>query len=277
MAALFASRGIKCTILTTPVNTTVLRSAVDQANNAFRGTDALAIHISTIPFPDVGLPPGVETVVGISSEADLHKLLEAHHPVPDAVVVDSFYLWAADVAAEHGIPRLSFLGSSLFARACNDSLLRNNPFALAPDDPDAVVSLPELPHRVALRRSQVMDPRKGQWKWDYGPEELRREAHPQALRCRWVRDALWMELGAGGRQRWGAAGDVASARYNEKLVVEVLKMGVGVGAGDYASHLEVRREVISGEKIAEGIDGVMGGNEEAEAIRKRLWSSVGRH
>ncbi|XP_066400327.1 scopoletin glucosyltransferase-like [Miscanthus floridulus] len=430
MAALFASRGIKCTILTTPVNATVIRSAVDEANNAFRGTDALAIHISTIPFPDVGLPPGVESVVGIS-EADLHKLLEGvqrlrepldrflaeHHPVPDAVVVDSFYLWAADVAAEHGIPRLSFLGSSLFARACNESLLRNNPFALAPDDPDAVVSLPELPHRVALRRSQVMDPRKDQLQWDYNQlvhaadrrsygevfnsfAELEPDyvehyrttlgrrvwlvgpvAHanaseddmpPGAERClRWLdekprgsvvylafgtlanfseaelrevarglqlsgKNFLWVmksggadttadasewmpegfaeliDVGARGLlfrgwapQRlilehsavggfvthcgWNSVLEAVSAGvtlvtwpryadqfYNEKLVVEVLKMGVGVGAGDYASHLEVRREVISGVKIAEAIDGVMGGDQEAEAIRKKAMELRGK-
>jgi len=64
--------------------------------------------------------------------------------------------------------------------------------------------------------------------------------------------------------------------YNEKLVVEVLKMGVGVGAGDYASHLEVRREVISGVKIAEAIDGVMGGNQEAEATRKKAMELRGK-
>jgi len=86
---------------------------------------------------------------------------------PDAVVADSFYPWTTDAAAEHGIPRLCFLGTSMFARACNASLLHNNPFeGLPPDDPDAVASLPGLPHRVALRRGQVMDPRKNELEWN---------------------------------------------------------------------------------------------------------------
>jgi UDP:flavonoid glycosyltransferase YjiC (YdhE family) len=56
--------------------------------------------------------------------------------------------------------------------------------------------------------------------------------------------------------------------YNEKLVVELLKVGVGVGSADYASKLETRR-VIGAEVIAEAIGRVMGDNEDAEAIRER--------
>ena len=56
--------------------------------------------------------------------------------------------------------------------------------------------------------------------------------------------------------------------YNEKLVVELLKVGVGVGSTDYASKLETRR-VIGGEVIAEAIGRVMGDNEYAEAIQEK--------
>ncbi|PUZ66559.1 hypothetical protein GQ55_3G324300 [Panicum hallii var. hallii] len=425
MAALFASHGVKCTILTTPVNAAVIRSAVDRANDAVRGTGAPAIDISTVPFPDVGLPPGVESVVEISSEADRFRLLEAirllREPFdrfladhrPDAVVADSFYPWSTAAAAEHGIPRLSFLGTSMFARACNASLLRSNPLeGLPPDDPDAVVSLPGLPHRVTLRRGQVMDPRKNELEWNYekltnaadqrsygevfnsfaqlepdyvehyhttlgrrvwlvGPaghasEDLAARGSagglaPEAERClRWLdekpdgsvvfisfgtltrftaaelwevarglqqsgRNFVWVmsesdtdasqwmpegfaeliDPGEHGFIFWGwapqrlilnhsAVGgfvthcgwnsvlEAVSAGvplvtwprygdqfYNEKLILEVLKIGVSVGARFSASKLEDRSEVINGEKIAEGIDRVMGGDEEAEAIRKK--------
>jgi scopoletin glucosyltransferase len=90
-------------------------------------------------------------------------LLSEHRP--DAVVSDSFFDRSVDAAAAHGVPRLAFLGSSMFARACSDSMLRHNPVDSAPEDPNAVVALPGLPHRVELRRSQMMDPKKrsGQW------------------------------------------------------------------------------------------------------------------
>ncbi|TVU02537.1 hypothetical protein EJB05_51947, partial [Eragrostis curvula] len=179
MAALFAARGVKCTILTTPVNAAVIRSAVDRANDGFRGTDAPPIDIDVVPFPDVGLPPGVESGPALNSQEDrdkfFHAVLRLREPFdrfleancPDAVVADSFFDWSTDAAAERGVPRLAFLGSSMFARACSDSMLRHNPVESAPEDPDAVVALPGLPHRVELRRSQMMDPKKRPEHWAF--------------------------------------------------------------------------------------------------------------
>ncbi|KAK8458066.1 hypothetical protein SEVIR_3G295800v4 [Setaria viridis] len=432
MAALFAPRGVKCSILATPVNAAVIRSAVDRANDAFRSAGAPAIDLSTIPFPDVGLPPGVESVVGLSSEADRYMLLEAikrlREPFgrfladhrPDAAVADSFYPWAADAAAEHGVPRLSFLGSSMFGRACHDSLLRNNPLEeLDPDDTDAVVSLPGLPHRVALRKGQMMDPRKNELEWEFdklvnaadrrsygelfnsfaelepgyaehyrttlgrrvwlvGPlAHARKDSAasggagglaPEAERClRWLdgkpdgsvvyvsfgtlarvtaaelreaarglqqsgRNFFWVmsESDTEGSQwmpegfaelidteergiifrgwapqmlilnhsavggfvthcGWNSVLEAVSAGvplvtwprhadqfYNEMLILDVLRIGVGVGAGCYASKLDVRGEVISGEKIAESINKVMGDDEEARMIRKKAIELCGK-
>jgi hypothetical protein len=60
MPRIFHKEGVRCTILTTPVNAAIIRSAVDRANDAFRGTGCPEIDISVVPFPDVGLLPGVE-------------------------------------------------------------------------------------------------------------------------------------------------------------------------------------------------------------------------
>jgi hypothetical protein len=69
--------------------------------------------------------------------------------------------------------------------------------------------------------------------------------------------------------------------YNEKLVVELLKVGVDVGSTDYASKLETRR-VIGAEVIAEAIMRVMGDGEaiqeKARSLGKRpgvRWATVG--
>jgi hypothetical protein len=53
--------------------------------------------------------------------------------------------------------------------------------------------------------------------------------------------------------------------YNEKLIVEVLKAGVSIGAKDYASSVETH-EVIAGEVIAESIGRLMGSS---DAIQKK--------
>ncbi|KAM3393341.1 hypothetical protein ACQJBY_014166 [Aegilops geniculata] len=161
IAALFAARGVRCTILTTPVQASIIRSIVDLSSPP--------IDIAVVPFPDVGLSPGAQS----GSSGDHGKLQQAarllrepfrqflaeHHAGLDAVVSDSFFPWSLDVAAEYGVPRLAFLGTSMFARCCAESMLRNhNPDDDGDDegDPDAVFSVPGLPHRVELRRSQIM-------------------------------------------------------------------------------------------------------------------------
>ncbi|XBH74470.1 hypothetical protein VPH35_101414 [Triticum aestivum] len=160
MTALFAARGIRCTILTTPVNAAIIRSTVDRANDASRTTGCPAIDISVVPFPDIGgLQLGVENGMALTSDVDRERFFEApqllHEPFerfladnrPDAVVSDSFW-------------------HCMLARSCTESMLRNNPLETVPDDPDALVLLPGLPHRVELRRSKMMiDPAKRPDHW----------------------------------------------------------------------------------------------------------------
>ncbi|EMS47261.1 UDP-glycosyltransferase 73B5 [Triticum urartu] len=191
MAAIFSARGARCTILTTPVNADIIRPAVDRANDSnCHGTasPSPAVDVSVVPFPDVGLPPGMENLMSLTPahgaeyplkfiqaaqllREPFDRFMAAHRP--DAVVSDSFFSWSADAAAEHGVPRLVFLGSSVFARCCSETMLRNNPLetTTSPDDDPAddarLVSLPGLPHRVQLRRSQMMDPRKRPAMWAF--------------------------------------------------------------------------------------------------------------
>uniref|UniRef100_A0A0D9V3C5 Glycosyltransferase n=1 Tax=Leersia perrieri TaxID=77586 RepID=A0A0D9V3C5_9ORYZ len=425
MAALFASRGIRCTILTTPVNAAVIRSAVDRANDSFRGSNGgLVIDLFVVPFPDVGLPPGFESGTALTSQEDRDKFFLAvrllrepfdrflsEHRV-DAVVADSFFKWAADAAAEQGVPRLAFLGTSVFARSCTNSMLCYNPVESTPDDPDAVVSLPGLPHRFEFRRSQMMDPKKRPEHWElfqsinaadqrsfgevfnsfnelepdyvehyrttlgrrtwlvgpvalankdaaargaselspdadgylrwldakphgsvvyvsfgtlssFSPAEMRELARGLDLSGKnfvWVINGAdadaseWMPEGFAdlisphGEQGltiqgwapqvlilnhpavggfvthcgWNSTLEAVTAGvpmvtwpryadqfYNEKLITEVLKVGVGVGSVDFASKLENRRVIIGGEVVAEAIGRVMGDGEEGEAIRKK--------
>ncbi|XP_048540125.1 UDP-glucose flavonoid 3-O-glucosyltransferase 7-like [Triticum urartu] len=100
------------------------------------------------------------------AEADLEELLREPferfladcHADVNAVVSYGFYYWSVDVAAAYGVPRPMFLGMSMFALSCSQSALSQehsrNPHD--DDDPDDVVSLSGLLHRVEMRRSQMM-------------------------------------------------------------------------------------------------------------------------
>lgn len=56
--------------------------------------------------------------------------------------------------------------------------------------------------------------------------------------------------------------------YNEKLAVDILRVGVAVGAEEWGMR-EEEKAVIAAEKIGEAVDRVMDGGEEAEALRQR--------
>ncbi|TVU18805.1 hypothetical protein EJB05_34919, partial [Eragrostis curvula] len=354
MAVLFTSRGVKCTILTTPANAAVIRSAVDRANAA---NAAPVIDISTVPFPNVGLPSGV------ASEASLTPSLQT-----------------ASIPGHATPPRSTVSrGCRSSAPACSPTpahtpcfASRHNPLSDAPDD--AVVALPGLPDRVALRRSQLLDPAKpshrlewafcelvdaadsrsygevynsfadlepgcvdhyraalGRRVWLVGPLAHARTEDVAGggleLACGlqlsgknflWVMDgedtdasSQWMpkgftDLTAAGERGlifqgwapqtrilnhstvgafvthcgWNSALEAVSAGvplvtwrryvdqfYNEMLIIELLKVGVSLGSVEYASKLEVRDNVISGETIAETIGEAMGDDEGAEQRR----------
>ncbi|KAF7024558.1 hypothetical protein CFC21_036893 [Triticum aestivum] len=378
MATVFAARGVRCTVLTTPVQGFTIRSVVDRANDS--SATGTPMSISVVPFPDVGLPPAAQSGRDLATSGDYHdrflqtaellrepfrRFLSDHHADIDAVVSDSLFHWSAHAAAEHGLPRIAFLATSMFARACTDTLLRCNVFESCSDDPRAVVSLPGLPHRVEQRRSQMMDPTKRPHEcamfqlvhaadrssygelfnsfrelepgyaehyratqlrrraWLVGPvalasgsvEDMRELARgldlsgknfvwviakgstaassdpstPEANRGYiiqgWAPQVLILNHPAIGgfvtHCGWNSTLEAVSAGvpmvtwpryadqfYNEKLVVEVLGVGVGVGAEDYASCLETHR-VIAGEAIAESIRRVMGEEGDGMAMRKK--------
>ncbi|XBI20183.1 hypothetical protein VPH35_061534 [Triticum aestivum] len=397
IAALFAARGVRCTVLTTPVQASTIRSVVDRANSS--SAAGTPISISVVPFPDVGHPPASQSGTDLGTSRDIHdrffqtaellrepfrRFLSDHHADIDAVVSDSIFHWSANAAAEHGLPRIAFLGTSMFARACTETVLRSNPFESCSDDPAAVVSLPGLPHRVEQKQSQMMDPVKRPRQWaklqlahdadrsSYGEIfNSFRELEPgyaEHYRATQLRRRVWLvgpvglledvgsvvyvsfgsmtsfspeqmrELARGldlsGKNFvWVIANDGAAASsdpckpggfpttdrgyivrgwapqvlilnhpaigvfvthcgwnstleavragvptvtwpryidqfYNEKLVVEVLGEGVGVGAEDYAPRVEAHR-VIAGEAIAESIRRVMGEEGAGAAMRKK--------
>ncbi|KAM3695065.1 hypothetical protein ACJW31_07G102700 [Castanea mollissima] len=146
MAKLFAARGVKATLVTTPRNVP-----------SFSKTRGINIDIQIIKFPAVeaGLPEGCENIDSIASSTEMvHKFFKAtkllQQPLeqllqdfqPSCLVADMFFPWATDIATKFGIARLVFHGTCFFSKVSSDS----EPFVI-----------PNFPGEIKLTRMQLPD------------------------------------------------------------------------------------------------------------------------
>ncbi|XP_010924263.1 scopoletin glucosyltransferase [Elaeis guineensis] len=164
MAKLFAARGVKATILTTPANAAAVQSTIKCTDDSLRHR----ITVALLHFPSSAavdgenmscLPTQAARQNFLGSLASLRQpfdqVLREHRP--DCVVADMFYPWTLSLAKELGIPLLFFHGMSFLTLCIDHGMHRpNSPLESLPDDPETVIVL-GLPHRIELKRSQIPD------------------------------------------------------------------------------------------------------------------------
>nr|UYE91533.1 putative glycosyltransferase [Anoectochilus roxburghii] len=163
MANLFAARGgVTVTILTTPANAVIIRSAIHRSDPP--------ISLRLIPFPSAaaGLPEGCENRFSLPSDsfrANFYRALPLlRHPFdevlqdlrPDCVVSDAFLPWTYYVAEDRGIPRLLFDGTGFFYRCATHAVDQSNPIDNLQPGATSFV-LDGLPHRLEMLLSQTME------------------------------------------------------------------------------------------------------------------------
>ncbi|XP_020236635.1 scopoletin glucosyltransferase [Cajanus cajan] len=161
MAKLFVEKGVKATIITTPLNAHFISNAIGKAKT----NDENGIHIQTIAFPSaqVGLSHGCENVDSIPS-LDLFKpfilgtrlLQEPFEQLlldqrPHCIVADMFFPWTTDSAAKFGIPRLVFHGTSFFSLCVMTCLELYDDVS---SDSDSFV-VPNFPGEIKITRMQA--------------------------------------------------------------------------------------------------------------------------
>ncbi|KAL1195968.1 UDP-glycosyltransferase 73B5 [Cardamine amara subsp. amara] len=130
MAKLFASRGAKSTLLTTPINAKTLEKPIEAFKNQNPDFE-IGIKIFDFPCVELGLPEGCENVDFINtyqhesrdlffkflfSTKYLKQQLESFIETtkPNGLVADMFFPWATESAEKFGVPRLVFHGTSFF-------------------------------------------------------------------------------------------------------------------------------------------------------------------
>ncbi|XP_015865655.2 UDP-glucose flavonoid 3-O-glucosyltransferase 7-like [Ziziphus jujuba] len=165
MAMVFASRGSKATIITTPFHAPLFSKTIQKTN--FSGTH---INILTFKFPSVenGLPEGCESLHMANSPElqpkffkaittlgpQLDQLLEQHRP--DCLVADTFFPWATDIAARYEIPRLIFHGTCYFSLCASLCVFRYKPYKSVFSETEPFI-IPNLPGEIKFTRNQLPD------------------------------------------------------------------------------------------------------------------------
>ncbi|CAI0557386.1 unnamed protein product [Linum tenue] len=344
MAKLFATKGIKSTIVTTDLNHPFFAPAAAATPN---------LETTTIAFPaaeNSGLPPNCENMDSITSRPDaaelapkfflataslrgpLESLLESSKP--DCLVADMFFPWSTAAAARFGIPRLVFHGTGFFSLSAAETVRIHEPHIRVSSD-SAPFLIPNLPGRISMTRKQL--PEYARQSGDSGFGNLMKSVRESELKSYGVIVNSFYELetdyadyyrSALGRKAWHigplslcnkdngkesergkrdsnclkwldgkrtssviyvcfgsmsmlaadqlreiAIGLEASgeqfvwAFYNEKLVTEVLRIGVAVGATDW---VRLRGGRMRGEDLERAVRKVMdGGDGEAGEMRER--------
>ncbi|KAB2602868.1 UDP-glucose flavonoid 3-O-glucosyltransferase 7-like [Pyrus ussuriensis x Pyrus communis] len=148
MAKLFASHGVKSTLMTTPLNAPLFSKAIQSTKQL--GFD---IEILVIKFPteEVGLPQGCESATFLL-QPQIEQILDEHRP--HCLVADAFFPWATDLAAKFGIPRIVFHGVGFFALCATLSVLLYEPHLKLSSDSE-VFTIPNFPVEIKLISSQI--------------------------------------------------------------------------------------------------------------------------
>ncbi|KAL6964031.1 abscisate beta-glucosyltransferase [Sarracenia purpurea var. burkii] len=157
LARVFASHGIKSTIITSPNDAVVFHKTLNR--DQLSGLD-IHLHTLHLPSADDGEEPHTITSLDMSAppftdtsilQAPLTQLLL--HRRPDCIVTDTFHRWVANAVDETGIPRVIFNGNCCFSRCCEDSIRRHWPPEVSSDSEPFV--LQRLPDRIEITRSQL--------------------------------------------------------------------------------------------------------------------------
>ncbi|XP_002518722.4 uncharacterized protein LOC8288161 [Ricinus communis] len=168
MAKLFASRGVKSTVITTPLNAKTISKTIQRTKNS--GFD---IDIRILEFPaEAGLPEGCENMDVIISHQDgkdlvmkfFRAIARLQQPLenllgeckPDCLVADMFFPWTTDAAAKFGIPRLVFHGINFFSLCTGECIKLYEPHKKVSSDSEPFV-IPYLPGEIKYTRKQLPD------------------------------------------------------------------------------------------------------------------------
>ncbi|KAF2289821.1 hypothetical protein GH714_038809 [Hevea brasiliensis] len=170
MAKLLAHRGLRVTIIITPINAARYSKIIQYAKNF-----NLKIQFVSFPFPcqEAGLPEGCENMDLIPSpdlipnffrasnmlQEPLEKWLQGLESQPSCIISDICFPWTSDVSLRFNIPRIVFHGISCFTLFCSHILSHHHVLKNVNSDSEPF-SVPDIPDRIEFTKAQLPEARK---------------------------------------------------------------------------------------------------------------------
>ncbi|PKA64551.1 UDP-glycosyltransferase 73D1 [Apostasia shenzhenica] len=167
LGLLLAARGVRVSLITTPVNARRLRASTDRAA---AGVLPLPLRLVELPFPcsAAGLPEGCENIDLVPRPElfppfckapnllvePLKQYLRRYPPAPTCIIADQCMPWTMTVAKDLRIPRLVFHGPSCFYLLCIHNIFKHKAYDTVAGDL-AAFPVPELPERIEVNRLQA--------------------------------------------------------------------------------------------------------------------------
>ncbi|XP_049398428.1 nuatigenin 3-beta-glucosyltransferase-like isoform X7 [Solanum stenotomum] len=165
IARLFASHGVKVSIITTPYNAILFESSIDHATELGH---EIFVHKLKFPSAEVGIPEGIENFSAVTSKEMaigvfmgiplLQKPMESliFELRPHCIVSDMFFPWTVDVAEQLNIPRLTFYPNNLMLHCVEHCLKLYTPHEKVSSDSESFL-IPGLPDQIEMKRSQLSE------------------------------------------------------------------------------------------------------------------------
>ncbi|KAA0031312.1 scopoletin glucosyltransferase-like [Cucumis melo var. makuwa] len=191
MAKLLSSRGVKITIVTTPINSISISNSI---HNNSKSISPSKIHLLILKFPsaEVGLPDGCENLDFVTNTAMIPKFISAfdlfqtpfeeavREHRPHCIVVDMFFPWANDVAAKFGIPRLNFHGTGFFSTCASEFIRIHEPYKHVSSETEPFF-IPCLPGEITFTKMKLPEFMWENYKNDLS--EFMKRAHEANSKC----------------------------------------------------------------------------------------------
>ncbi|CAN6198356.1 unnamed protein product [Urochloa humidicola] len=163
-ALLLATHGAVCTIASTPATAARVRPTVDSGRKS-------GLQVRLVEFPldyaEAGLPEGADNMDNVPPEyiknyfeavallgGPIERYLRANTPYPTCVVSDFIHPWTTVLAANLGVPRLSFFSMCAFCLLCQHNVERFRAYDGVTDRNEPVV-VPGLERKVVVTRAQA--------------------------------------------------------------------------------------------------------------------------